>query len=286
MLSDQAMIATVEIKTWNARAYDDAVTKEVAQSKGTSPEAGRYNKVLMPGEPMLAEIKTKRAAVRAYHYKNTLPWTWKGGQLLPTTHFVEYSKKIAELVQEFDDAVDAFCDPTYYNNAIDNARITLGTIFDASLYPSAHDIKKHFYCAVDYAPCPNSGDFRVDCQTEEIQRLKDAWNQKEKEIAASATESLWEKLSDMMHHAQERLSDPSNVFRDTLPKNIKEFTDILDKLNIEGDIALADVGRQAAVLGNLDPQALRDDPDLREDAAELARNAVDKINKQMAAFND
>jgi len=285
MLSDQAMISTIEIKVWSARSYDDKVSSEIAASKGTEKSAGRYTKQLMPGNTQLRVIGEKLRELRSYHYANTLPWQWKGGQLLPGSHFKEYTKKIADLVQDFDDAVDVFVDPDNYAQAIKDAQGSLGAMFDPTLYPPVGGIKHHFYASVSYTPCPSEGDFRVDCQQEEIDALKAAWRAKEVEITNDATSHLWEKLSGLMAHAQERLNDPDNVFRDTLPKNIKDFTSILSKMNIGEDCALDQLGKEAAVIGNIDPQELRDDPQLRADTADHAKTTLDKIKRQMGAFH-
>lgn len=284
MLSSQAVIATLNVSVWNARRYDDKITSEIATAKQTQKSSGRYTKVLMPDEPALKKIKSAVSELRSYHYRHTLPWQWKGGQLLPSKVYMKYTKDMGKLKGDFDKAVSEFIDPDYYQQAVKRAEAKLGGMFRPTDYPPLTQISNEFYVDIDYSPVPSAGDFRVDVQSEELDRLKAAWTNKETEILDAATTHLWEKLSDLMNHAQERLSDPDNVFRNTLPQNIKEFTTLLDGLNIGGDNKLADLGRQAAVLGDIDPDALRSDPGVRADAATKAADLVNQINQQMSAF--
>ena len=279
-------MAKLTINTWSARRYDDKISKEVAQAKGIKKEVGRYNKVLLPDDPQLKKIKTARTELRSYHYAHTLPWEWKGAQLLPGDFFMEYTKRIATLIGEFEKEIDVFCDAAYYQGAIQAAQIELKDAFNPNDYPPVTEIRNQFGATIDYDPVPSAGDFRVDVHAEEIAKLKAAWTVREKAIARNCTEHLWGKLKGLMEHAQERLDDPDNVFHDTLPQNIKDFTDILGKMNIGQDFNLDALGKEAAVIGDLDPQALRDDPQARQDAADHSQSVLDKIKNQMGAFND
>ena len=58
MLSDSCMIATFTGKMWHGRKYDDEVSKEIAKAKDAKKKAGRYNKVLMPDNALLKQIRT------------------------------------------------------------------------------------------------------------------------------------------------------------------------------------------------------------------------------------
>ena len=285
MLSDRAMIANLTIKTWAAKKYDDKITEDITTNKGIRKSVIRATKVLLPNDPQLKRIKQARQNLRGYHYEHTLPWEWKTTQLLPGEFFMEYTKTIATLISDFEREVDAFCDPVYYNNAIQAASIELKDTFCHQDYPLPGQIRDHFTASIAYSPVPSAGDFRVDIQAEEIADLKAAWTIKEGDITRKCTEHLWTKLHNMMEHAQERLSDPKNVFHDTLPANIKDFTDILSKMNIGEDFDLDAIGKEAATIGGLEPQDLRDDPGLRRAAANTSQSVLDKIKKQMGAFN-
>jgi len=171
-LNTSAVLTTFAGKMWNGRKFDKATTDEITALKHTTERAGRFNKNLMPGEPKLKEIKSHLASIRHYHYANSLPWEWKGGQILPAKHFMAYSKQMAEFIRQFDDLVDQFCEPGYYQEAIDKAAIAMGQLFVNSDYPRNEEVRKQFYATVDFAPLPTANDYRVDLAAGEIQRLK------------------------------------------------------------------------------------------------------------------
>jgi hypothetical protein len=287
MLNNSAILVTFTGKMWNARKFDKTTTDEITQIKHTTERAGRFNKNLMPDDPILKQVKAQLAAIRHYHYSNTLPWEWKGGQLLPSKHHMEYSKQMAAHIRVFDDTVDQFVDPTYYQQAIEAARIKCGSLFDLSDYPHPSSIREQFYAKVDYAPVPQAGDYRVDLPAQELQSLKEDYQKREGEIIRNATNHLYERLDGLARHARERLADPKKSFHKTLPENIKEFTELLPNLNITKDQFL---NEQAAALkqaiGIHDPDTLRKDEQVRKAAADTAGSIVDKIKKQMEAFND
>ena len=285
MLSDSCMIATFTGKMWHGRKYDDEVSKEIAKAKDAKKKAGRYNKVLMPDNALLKQIKQHLAAMRHYHYDNTLPWTWKGGQLLPSEIFLEYTKEMANRIREFDTLANRFCEPAYYDGAKSAAQVEMGKLYCDTDYPDPGAIRKFFYAVIDTDPVPSSGDIRVDLPNEEVTKLKAAWVAKEGQIVQTATEHLWGKLHDLTAKFEERTGNPDNFFHDTLTSNVKNFTDILGKLNIGEDRFLKDIGAEVAKLGEYDVKDLRKDKEVRAEAAEHADGLLDKIKKQMEAFN-
>jgi len=285
-LNTSAVLTTFAGKMWNGRKFDKATTDEITALKHTTERAGRFNKNLMPGEPKLKEIKSHLASIRHYHYANSLPWEWKGGQILPAKHFMAYSKQMAEFIRQFDDLVDQFCEPGYYQEAIDKAAIAMGQLFVNSDYPRNEEVRKQFYATVDFAPLPTANDYRVDLAAGEIQRLKEDYENREERVIRGATKHLYDKLHDLATHAQERLSDPKNSFHGTLTENIQQFADLVPDLNISEDQFLNEAASELRrAVGDQDIDELREDGPVREAAAEDAGNIVSKIKSQMEAFH-
>ena len=46
-LSEKAMLVNLNIRQWRAQKHDKNVSEEVAQNHGTTPDVGRYNKLLV-----------------------------------------------------------------------------------------------------------------------------------------------------------------------------------------------------------------------------------------------
>lgn len=285
MLSDSCLIATFTGKMWQGKVFDAVATAELTTSKNAKSGAGRFNKSLMPDEPLLKQIKKALAAMRHYHYDVTLPWQWKGGQLLPSALFMEYTAQLSKEISEFDALADKFCDQTYYDAAKTKAAIILGDLFKDSDYPSPTSLRGHFYAVIDTDPVPSSGDIRVDLPNEDIERLKSAWVDKEKRIVKVATEHLWSKLHDLTAHFNERTDDPAKNFHSTLTSNVSDFVGIVDKLNIGEDRFLESIAAEVAKLGEYQIDDLKKDDQVREEANTESGTLLNKIKKQMEAFN-
>jgi hypothetical protein len=286
MLNNAAILVTFTGKMWNARKFDGQTTSEVQAAKKAKQKSGRYNKMLMPDDPKLAEIKAHLAATRHYHYAHTLPWEWKGGQLLPSKHYMKYSKEMASMIRQFDDLVDEFCDPSYYAKAIERAKIHLADLFDPIDYPPPQEIRNQFYATVEYAPVPSAGDYRVELAASEVQRLKEDYQERQAKVVQQATQHMYEKLHDLAEHAKERLSDPKKSFHGTLTENIKEFAELVPELNINKDAFLEQAARELRIaIGDKDIDSLRKDEQVRATAAQDATTILDKVKKQMEAFH-
>jgi len=285
VLSDSCLIATLTGKMWQGRMFDSQATKELTEAKHAEMRAGRFNKTLLPDEPLLKEIKQHLAAMRHYHYDVTLPWQWKGGQLLPSALFMEYTSQMSQKINEFDGLADQFCGATYYNDAIQRAQVVLGDLFNQGDYPSPSAIRGHFYAVIDTDPVPSSGDIRVDLPNSDVMALKAKWVEKEQRIVKVATEHLWSKLHDLTARFADRTSDPDHSFHKTLTTNISEFTEILDKLNIGEDRFLESIGAEVAKLGDYNVAELRKDNEIRAEAGAESAGLLEKIKKQMEAFN-
>lgn len=285
MLSDSCVIATFTGKMWSGRRFDKSATDEVIRDKGAERNTARVNKVLLPNNVALKQIKQKLAAMRHYHYESTLPWQWRGGQLLPSAMFMDYTKTMNQAIAEWEKLVDSFCDPQNFNTAVEAAKIRLGSLFSYADYPSPNSLRTQFEASYSTDPVPSSGDIRVDLPNQVVEDLKAQWVRKEGQIVRVATEHLWTKLHDLAEKFHERTSDPDNSFHKTLTSNITEFTQILDKLNIGEDRFLTSIGQEVAKLGEYDIEDLRKNDAARADASEQSKALLDKIRNQMEAFH-
>lgn len=287
-LNDTAIIANPRFKVWSARKLDKDATIELCNNKGAEHGAARVNKSLLPDEPKLKAIRKIVGEARNYHYDHTLPWEDRGGgRILPAGLYVPYQKQMDTYIAEIKKLINQFCEQNYYNKAVVEGMLKLGTLADKWEYPSSVQAKYSFEADVAYYPIPNPSDFRVKLGAQEIQRLKQNARNHETEIIKTATEHLWGRLSKLAKHAHERLADPDNSFHKTLTSNINDFNAIVSELNIGEDRFINEIAQDLADnVGSADVETLRDDPDAREEAASGAQSAIDKINKQMAAFQN
>lgn len=276
MLKDDAMIVRLSVSQWTARKFDKGVTKQVASEYAVSDAVGRYNKVLIAKEA-LQSITQSVSQMRSFHYENTLPWDDGGGRILPSKNFLDYSKKMRELKERYENAVREFV--ANYDEYRENARQALGRMFDPADYPTKSEIERKFGCGTDIEPVPFSGDFRVKLQSDDADRIKEELDARVKERVAEATRDLYVRLNDVVGKFAEKLSDKDAIFRDSLVENVVELVALLPKLNVSNDPGLDALTKETKKkLLAFEPDTLRKDEAVREKAAKDAKAILDKMS--------
>lgn len=108
-LSTKAMLVGLAIRGWQARKYDRKISIEVAEQHAATPDAGRFNKHLLPGSAESYEaVHKKGRELRAFHYENTLPWSKEGQRILPAANFEDFSEGVRRFKREYAMLVEEF----------------------------------------------------------------------------------------------------------------------------------------------------------------------------------
>lgn len=274
----RALLVSVSISTWTARKYDKRVTREINARHGADRDAGRYNKLLLPGdaEPYRDLIRTCNAA-RSDHYANTLPWTDAGWRLLPSANYMHYANIMREHSRAFADALDRFV--SAYPELREAARAALNGMYRDDDYPTSAELRHRFGFDVEYSPLPTSGDFRLDdLPADAIAEIRTRVQDRVERATADAVRDAWDRLHETVEHIRDRLADPDAIFRNSLVDNARELVDVLARLNVTNDPELERIrARVAAELTAHDPQTLRDAPDVRSATADAAGAILDAM---------
>ena len=72
LLSQKAVLASLNISQWSARKLDKKVTEEIRARNHAEPHAGRYNKLLIAREG-LQKVQHAAGEARTFHYAMTQP---------------------------------------------------------------------------------------------------------------------------------------------------------------------------------------------------------------------
>lgn len=274
-LSDRALLVQLTISQWSARKYDKKVTQAVASNHGTTTAAGRYNKSLLPMNDYLDNVHKKASYIRQKYYENTLPWGIEGTQMLPSANYLgfmtEFRKEKGEwevIVQEFLDNYDAM--------KLDAKRI-LGSLYNEQDYPDLDTLRGKFKMDMAVFPVPTT-DFRVSIADDELARIQDDVERRVAEAQTQAMRDVWERLYDKVKHIADKLADPKAIFRDSMIENARELCALLPRLNFTDDPNL-EAMRQAVeqTLVNSQPDALRANPTVRQDKAEVAADIMNRM---------
>jgi hypothetical protein len=273
-LISRAMLASLRISSWSARKYDKRVTAETNAHHGADADAGRYNKMLLPGDASSYKALTSHiAATRVLHYEQTLAWSDDGWRLLPIANYQKYTDKLRAAKHTYDTLLADFL--ADYPSLQQAARIKLNGMYRDDDYPPNVAAKYGF--GIEYSPVPSGGDFRVALSQAEIDIIATRTESRVKSAFEDAQADAVKRLYDCVARIHERLAKPEGIFRDSLIGNARELCDVLSRLNVAGDVTLETLRKQTDSLATVSPDTLRNDPVARIQTANDAQSILDQM---------
>lgn len=286
-LSERAMLANVTIRAWSGRKLDKRVTAETNRQHNAKSDAGRYNKLLVARDA-IAEIARIGGKARNDFYRMTLPWLDIGGRCLPAAIYDRFMAEQRAHHAAFDKAVSALV--AAFPDYVADARIRLGSMFDAADYPDAAAIAAKHGFVVSIAPLPDAADFRIARPDQaaiqaEIERQTSA-------AIDAAMRDVWERVAETVGHMAEKLaayqpggqdSRAQNVFRDSLVENMRDLVSMLPGFNVASDPRLdALASMMERHLCAAEASELRDNAALRRETAQKAARIAETVSQFMA----
>jgi hypothetical protein len=278
-LTERAMLARLNVTQWTARKVDKRATAETIDREQASADAGRFNKQLLAGtDAALKEAARIATAARADHYRLTLPWTDDGARILTAAGYMPYTQTMSAHAAAYTAAVDAFVQA--YPQAIEDARHTLGSMYNPGDYPAPDAARAKFSFSTSVDPLPSSDDFRVNLSADAVTAIRADLEYRMKQAEADAMRDVWSRLHGVVKHMADQLPKYSagqiKRFNDSLVDNVGELLDILPALNLSNDPTLTAMAEHiAATLCTTSAQTLRDDDHARDrvsaEAAAIAR---------------
>lgn len=276
---DSIMLVKLNISQWTARKLDKGATLEVEQNHGTK-DVGRFNKILLD-PARIKHISSAAGDIRTYFYKHTLPWGDDESRVLTAALYPEFSREIQALISRFEYRVEELL--IDYSYEVDQARDRLKTLFKSSDYPTLKELRSRYKAVWSVTPVPDAKDFRLDLGDAEVSRIQQEIEARVTEATKSAVTEIWDRMRDVIGRAQERLSTPDAIFRDSLIENIRELCDLIPKLNFTNDPKLEELRYMAVTqLATFNPQTLRDNQHARKQAADAATTMLDTMSSYLA----
>jgi hypothetical protein len=278
-LTDKALLVQLNISQWTARKYDRKVTKDILTQHGASMGAGRFNKSLLPMSGHLDSVHKKATAIRQKYYTNTLPWGIEGTQMLPSANYLEFMTEFRKEKGEWESLVAEFIS-NYSRLKEDAKRLLPNGLYNESDYPCDDSIHEKFNIDMAVFPVP-SDDFRVEIGDAELNSIQQDVERRVTEASEIAMADIWQRLYDRVKHMSEKLADPKAIFRDTMVENTRELCALLPRLNFADDPNLEDLRQQVEGSLLLHPDALRNNPVLRDEKAQEAKDIMNKMSAFM-----
>ena len=282
MLQDAGILVTLTLRQWQARKLDRKVSLEICKDKGAKDDSGNFHKVLI-SKIHLQPITQLVNKIRNYHYANTLAWSHKGVDFLPSKHYLVYMDKMGDLKDKFEIAVDAFV--TQYPQFVTDAILDLSNMHDADDYPSAEAVRERFFMDIAATPVPSSGDFRVDLPAKEMKILKSKLDISLKESAHAAALDLYSRFYTSVAKVVVTLADPNKIFRNTLIFNVEDIATKIKTMDITNNVTLQTLATEADTLcKDIIIDNLREDMPSRKAALKEFKKLLTQVEKAYEAF--
>ena len=234
------MLVSLSISLWTARKLDRKVSNDVDISNSTMTKAGNYHKNLLAGDDSLSSIQKLAGLIRTYHITQTSPWNDNGDRLLTTSQFFDYKQEMARLEKQYWDLVKDFV--AGYGTRISAAAFQLGSLFDRGEYPDVDQVISKFGFKVNYAPLPESGDWRVDINNEGLNGLKDSYDKlyesNLEKISADNYDRLFKILTKLSFGLRTNEDGTKGKIYESVLDNAKELCSLLTHFNVKGDTQL------------------------------------------------
>jgi hypothetical protein len=171
-----------------------------------------------------------------------------------------------------------------YPALVQTAQNYLGGLFDPEDYPSAEEVRSKFGFRLVFSPVPEAGDFRLDVAAQDMQDLREQYEENFKGRLADAMREPWDRLHKLLAGMSEKLTDAKDEddqakkrYHDTLITNATSLCGLLTHLNVTKDPRLEEARRA------LEQTMLGADIDSIKESAEVRasmKSKVDAILKQ------
>ena len=282
-IGDRAMLVGLQIKQFSPSKTDKQLNQELVAKHGQASDMTRVSRSLI-GKEHLDALKSKAGAIRAEHYRRTLPWDADGSQILTQAGYAGYQEFIRTAKDEWDGLVQDFLDK--WPDIVKDARAKLNGLFVESDYPSVNVLREKFGIRSTIRPVPTGDDFRVTLSENEVSAIRASIESDLADTVKTAMQSVWSQMRDVVSKMVERLkaynpqSPKDAPFRDSLVQNIRDLLDILPSLNLTDDPNVAQFAADMGDLVKFDADELRDNAWKRDDTARRAQTILDN----MAAF--
>jgi hypothetical protein len=273
-ITEKAILATLNIGQYTGKKQDKKAERSV-ENTFNAHDAGTYRKATIAKEA-LDDVSKLVNEIRTYFYTQTLPWTDEGKRLKGMEGFLEFTAKLREYETLFSEKANQFT--ANYPDLIEEAKNRLNGLFNPKDYPTPQEIRTKFYFDVHFDPIAENGDIRVDIQQDTLDQLNADLDKRMNDGIAQAMKDPYIRLHDAIKHAQEKLSDPKAIFRDSLIDNIVDLIKILPSLNVTNDPTLDKLREEASEkLTRYDADTLRESPNCRKETADEAEALLKKM---------
>lgn len=245
-ISARALIVEHNISVWTANKLDKTATDIVIIQNAAADKAAQVRKNLMAGSSQRKDIADFAASCRLWHSTRTLPWANSGARMLPTSMFMDYKQELNARRAKFTTMVSQFL--IDYPQLVQISRNYLGNLFDPNDYPHPDEVETKFAYRYSFSPLPESGHFVLDVAHEEMQELRDQYEEQFNSRINDAMKDAWGRLHKTLTGMCEKLinaeGEKKTRWHDSFITNAQDLCALLTHLNVNNDADLESARRQ------------------------------------------
>lgn len=275
-----AVLISLNIGIWQATRHDRTISEQVTSANEvTDASMGRFWKSLIPKCDVLDQLHAVRRRARTFHYENTLAWMHEGLAILPTANYESYMAEMRVLRAAFEEAVLALIDE--YASIKDEARRSLGKLFNENDYPEAAALKHKYSFDIKVMPMPKSeGLMMLGLSDDEAEAQRDKLENDLRETYARANNRLREELYVRLETLVNKLKDPEAYVRDDTIKAVRNLSELLPRLNLTNDTQLDSMAAKLQeTLKSANAAKVKNDP---QERGRIAKDAGTVFNVMQA----
>ncbi len=270
--SKKPLITSVSCHRFGNLKENRAVTDEVTAQRHLSPGSGRWTQNKINPERLKPANSAFNAVVR--QWEKDCPIAWGKGQRL--CYPAKYDAMRAKLNSAIGDAMDVVDETivAHWHDIVEEAREMHNGDFDPELYPSQSQIRGKFSIDVEVMPMPDASHFDSELQGVFGPQLEALVNRRMKAAELEA----WSLIIKPLAHMGSTLANPKAIFRDSLVGNVRDIMNAIPEINFSGSPELAAARNELATFANLNPDDLRNMPEIRDTAAKAAQAMAAKYS--------
>lgn len=278
-----AMLVYVRKSKYTGAKEDRNIAEEVCSLKGAERGSGKWRTFLIPRKE-LKDIMSAESYVDSVFRKWTMPWLDGGIRVLPSENFMGFRRDFREALDAHAKAVETFVTERYPEIAKKaEASQRLGHLLDGQRMPTPEEVRDRFGIIHQILPMPEAGDLRLGRDEEEVKEIEAMAAKAIEDNNKRAVGSVWQALADHVEKLAEKLSDTDKKITDKVIGNLIDLCYEIPRRNITNDPELEAMQKEVVQkLCTLQTDTIKEDKKARKDAANAAKDVLEKLKKYTA----
>ena len=275
-LKEKVLLVDCIITSWTA-LHTSPEIKEAGSEKFECSDLFVIGKLYLINPTGIRLVTSAASKVR--RFITTYALRFGNSYILPISLYEPFMDEWRVVRKNFYDAVQEFV--RQYPRLINDAKQSMGNLFNESLYPSQAELAERFSVSLDI----------MDFPSDPLQWHKHLNPAHAQELGAIFEDTLSRKLECMIEDAASRvytvlekmintLSVEDKIFRNSLITNIQECLDMLKHWNVTDNAIINGIAQRVQViLDNVPIEDLREVPEIRktvvQETAKIAKDIAD-----------